>query len=69
MNQKQLPPEATCATDAMIDAACQAVPGLYRVDAMRAIEAALAEIPNDRWVDARDISTEDGYTPRELAGY
>lgn len=30
------------ATDAMIDAACEAVPGLYRVDAMRAIESALA---------------------------
>jgi len=28
------------ATDEMIDAACAAVPGLYRVDAMRAIEAA-----------------------------
>lgn len=30
------------ATDEMIDAACAAVPDLYRVDAMRAIEAALA---------------------------
>jgi hypothetical protein len=29
------------ATDEMIDAACAAVPDLYRVDAMRAIEAAL----------------------------
>ncbi len=31
-------------TDEMIDAACEAVPGLYRVDAMRAIEAALAAL-------------------------
>ena len=30
------------ATDEMIDAACAAVPSLYRVDAMRALEAALA---------------------------
>ena len=29
------------ATDEMIDAACAAVPDLYRIDAMRAIEAAL----------------------------
>jgi len=35
------------ATDEMIDAACAAVPGMYRVDAMRAIEAALATLsPN-----------------------
>jgi hypothetical protein len=30
-------------TDEMIDAACTAVPDLYRVDAARAIEAALAQ--------------------------
>lgn len=33
------------ATDEMIDAACDAVPGLYRVDAMKAIEAALLAAP------------------------
>lgn len=35
-------PAALTATDEMIDAACNAVPDLYRVDAMRAIEAAFA---------------------------
>lgn len=34
------------ATDEMIDAACAAVPDMYRVDAARAIEAALAVMPN-----------------------
>lgn len=33
------------ATDEMIDAACAVVPDLYRVDAARAIEAALS-VPN-----------------------
>ena len=34
-------------TDEMIDAACKAVPDLYRVDAIRVIEAALAVLaPN-----------------------
>ena len=33
--------ELLTVTDEMIDAACAAVPDLYRVDAMRAIEAAL----------------------------
>lgn len=35
-------------TDEMIDAACAAVPDLYRVDAMRAIEAALATLSHNR---------------------
>lgn len=30
------------ATDEMIDAACNAVPDLYRVDAMRAVEASIS---------------------------
>ena len=40
-------PDTTEATDEMIDAACAAVPDMYRVDAARAIEAALAVmVPN-----------------------
>lgn len=35
------PTTGDAVTDEMIDAACDAVPGLFRVDAMRAIEAAL----------------------------
>lgn len=41
------------ATDEMIDAACNAVPGLYRVDAMRAIEAAIAVLTPNAQVNAQ----------------
>jgi hypothetical protein len=40
----ELPEEVT---DAMIDAACEAVPDLYRIDAMRALEAAIAASGRD----------------------
>jgi len=66
---KKLPPEAIEATDEMLDAAQAAAPYLYRVDAMRAIEAALKAIPANRWVDADELPTDDGYSPRDFASY
>ncbi|WP_432263478.1 hypothetical protein [Cupriavidus sp. TMH.W2] len=60
------------ATDEMIDAACAAVPDLYRVDAIRAIEAALLAAPSASAQKAEPFGTfverDDGTTEFRRAG-